>query len=56
MRVGLRGRGKSYGARVVYYYQTSESTVYLLLAYSKTEADNLTPEGKKTLRSIIQEL
>lgn len=56
MRVGVGGRGTSYGARLVYYYQSSESTVYLLLAYSKTEADDLTPAGKRTLRSIIQQL
>ena len=56
MRVGIGGRGKSYGARVVYFYQPADRTVYLLIAYAKTEADDLTPVGRALLRSIIQQL
>jgi hypothetical protein len=56
MRVGIAGRGKSYGARVIYYFQSAEDTVYLLLAYSKTEADDLSPAGREVLKEIIQQL
>jgi mRNA-degrading endonuclease RelE of RelBE toxin-antitoxin system len=56
MRVGTAGRGKSYGARVIYYFQSAEDTVYLLLAYSKTEADDLSPAGREVLKEIIQQL
>ena len=56
MRVAAGGRGKSGGARVIYYFQSAEDTVYLLLAYAKTEADDLTPAGKRILKTIIQKL
>lgn len=56
MRMGIGGRGKSYGARVVYFYQPADRTVYLLIAYAKTEADDLTAAGRALLRSIIQQL
>ena len=54
IRVAARGRGKSGGARVIYYFQSAQGTVYLLLAYAKSEADDLTPAGKRVLKSIIQ--
>lgn len=51
-----RGRGKRGGVRVIYYWYRSESLIYLLLAYSKTERDDLTPEQKRILRKLVAEL
>ena len=56
IRVAVGGRGKRGGARVIHYFQSAEDTVYLLLAYAKSEAADLTQAGKNTLKSIIQEL
>jgi mRNA-degrading endonuclease RelE of RelBE toxin-antitoxin system len=53
---GSRGRGKRGGIRVIYYWYRSESLIYLLLAYSKTERDDLTAEQKRVLRKLVTEL
>lgn len=56
VRVGTKGRGKRGGARVIYCYRSSEGTIYLLLAYGKSGADDLSAAGKKLLKTIIGEL
>ncbi|MFZ2491633.1 MAG: hypothetical protein WA208_09125 [Thermoanaerobaculia bacterium] len=50
-----RGRGKRGGVRVIYYWIRPDEVIYLLLAYSKTERDDLTPEQKRVLRKLIAE-
>jgi len=42
LRVALPGRGKSGGARVIYYYRGAKERVFLILAYPKNEKENLT--------------
>jgi hypothetical protein len=54
LRVATGRRGKSGGARVIYYYKARRQTVYLLLAYSKSEADTLSAAGQKLLREILR--
>ena len=41
--MGVAGRGKGGGARVIYYWVTEKSRIYMLLAYSKVEQDDLAP-------------
>lgn len=53
---GSRGIGKRGGIRVIYYWYRSESLIYLLLAYSKKEQDDLTAEQKRILRRLVAEL
>ncbi len=48
------GRGKSGGARVIYYWINSEATIYLLLAYKKNKQENLTPQQLKILSDYIK--
>ena len=55
IRMGLSGRGKRGGARVIYYWMKSKSQIYMLLAYAKNEQDNLTVEQLKTLRDLVRE-
>ncbi|MEO8380102.1 MAG: hypothetical protein ABI779_10605 [Acidobacteriota bacterium] len=51
-----RGRGKRGGVRIIYYWFQTDEVIYLLLGYSKTERDDLTPEQKRVLRKLITEL
>jgi len=51
----LRGRGKRGGLRVIYYWDTAESVIYLLFLYPKNRQEDLTPDQLKVLRRIVQE-
>lgn len=55
VRWGLPGRGKSGGARVIYYWAVKDDQLYMLLMYSKSEQDDLTPDQLKTLRRLVKE-
>jgi len=54
VRMALPGRGKSGGARVIYYYVHSAAQIRLLLAYEKSEQDDLTDEQRKALKKIVE--
>jgi len=54
IRMALPGRGKSGGARVIYYYVQNAAQIRLLLAYEKSEQDDLTDEQRKALRKIVE--
>lgn len=49
-----RGRGKRGGIRIIYYWYTSESVIYMLYVYSKGERDDLSPAQKRALRRIVE--
>ena len=49
LRVGLDGRGKRGGARVIYWYHSERFPVVLLWMFAKNEASDLTPEQRKQL-------
>ena len=42
VRFAIRERGKSGGARVIYFVYSAETPVYLLTCYAKNVRDNLT--------------
>ena len=52
LRVRMRGRGKSGGGRVIYYWIDEKEKIYLLHIYDKTKQEDLTPEQAKTLAVI----
>lgn len=56
LRWALPGRGKSGGARIIYYWLRSDHQIYLLLAYAKNRQENLTPEQARLLRHIVEDL
>ena len=56
LRVPLPGRGKSGGARVVYYHWVSEQQCYLIYAYAKNVAENLMKAQLKALADVMQEV
>jgi mRNA-degrading endonuclease RelE of RelBE toxin-antitoxin system len=55
LRRPLPGRGKSSGARVIYYYLNQDHTVYLVFAYAKNKAEILTPRQVQQLAQLISE-
>jgi len=56
MRIALPGRGKSGGARVIFYYQDDEWPVLLLEVFAKNEQADLTKAQRNTLAKLIAEL
>lgn len=49
LRWGKRGTGKRGGVRVIYFYYQPDRPLYLLLAYAKAQATDLTAEEKKVV-------
>lgn len=49
-----RGKGKRGGIRVIYYYLTADSQIWLFTIYDKDEVADLTPEEKRGLKRAIQ--
>jgi hypothetical protein len=52
-RAARGGRGKSGGARVIYYVVTRRGVLYLLDAYAKSAKEDLTDAEKREIRNII---
>lgn len=55
LRWSGRGRGKRGGLRVIYFWFVSEGVVYMLYAYAKGVAADLTPVQIKILRGLVKE-
>ena len=54
IRMGVSGRGRRGGARVIYYWATAKDQIYMLLAYAKNVQDDLTEDQLKTLRALVR--
>jgi len=48
-------RGKRGGLRIIYYWYFSEQEFYMLLAFSKNEQEDLTPDQKRALRTLVEQ-
>ena len=56
VRIGLSGRGKRGGGRVIYYVIVNRSTILLLDLYAKNDQENLSAQELKalvTLRNLM---
>jgi len=53
LRWAIKGKGKSGGARVIYYFHNESIPVFLLSIYSKNEKVNLTQAERAELKSLI---
>ena len=53
MAISAKGKGKSGGARVVYYIQVNKTTIYLLTIFDKSDQENLPESEIKKLLSQI---
>ncbi len=56
VRVSLAGRGKSGGARIVYFYHNDRIPVFLLTLFAKKEKENLTKAEVNQLKSLTTEI
>lgn len=56
IRWALPGRGKSGGARVIYYWRSAAGTTYLLYAYRKNRQADLSARQSKLLIDWIEEV
>lgn len=48
------GRGKSGGARVIYYFYDTDLPIFLFTAYGKNQKANLSMNEKNALKKIIK--
>jgi len=53
LSIASKGKGKSGGARVIYYVHVSETTIYLLTIFDKSERESLSPLELKELLSSL---
>ena len=53
LSIASKGKGKSGGGRIITCYQVSESTVFLLAIFDKSERENM-PD--KELKDLLKEL
>jgi len=49
------GRGKRGGMRVIYYWQTADDQIWLLVAYPKNVRDDLSHEEIKQLKRLVED-
>jgi hypothetical protein len=54
MRYALPGRGKSGGARIIYYYRGVKGRVYMITAYGKSRQENLSRADRHTIHQLIE--
>ena len=54
MRWAYEGRGKSYGIRVIYALKGDK--VFMLLTYEKSRKGDLTPDQRRALKQLIEQL
>ncbi len=55
VRMAARGKGKSGGARVIYFHLAQRDQIAMLFAYGKDEQDDLTTDQRAVLRRVVQD-
>ncbi len=56
VRYAAMGHGKRGGIRVIYYWLRDDGQIYMLLAYPKSEKDNLTAKETALLRDFVKDV
>jgi mRNA-degrading endonuclease RelE of RelBE toxin-antitoxin system len=56
IRWAKKGKGKSGGIRVLYLYRSRQGDIFLLLAFAKSDQDNLNNNQKKIIKTLIEQL
>jgi hypothetical protein len=52
IRIAVEGRGKSGGARVIYYFADRTQRVFLVAVYAKNKQDNLSAADRQQMRRL----
>ena len=55
LRWRASGKGKSGGARIIYYVYARDQKIYLLYPYKKSEQEDLTRDQLKALREYVKD-
>jgi mRNA-degrading endonuclease RelE of RelBE toxin-antitoxin system len=53
-RIALPGRGKSGGARVIYFFAVADGTLVFVDVYAKNEKEDLSAADKRALREFAR--
>jgi hypothetical protein len=56
VRYAAMGHGKRGGIRVIYYWLRDDGQIYMLLAYPKSEKDNLTDKETALLHDFVKDV
>ena len=56
VRWASRGKGKSGGVRVIYYWQRAEEHIHLLLIYGKGEQADLTSRDLRRVKELLEQI
>jgi hypothetical protein len=54
VRVALAGRGKSGGARVIYYFYSGKLPLFALTVFAKNERANLTLAERNAMALVVR--
>lgn len=54
VRFAAKGRGKSGGVRVIYFFQTEAIPLYALMIYAKNEKADLSGDDRKAMRAVVE--
>jgi mRNA-degrading endonuclease RelE of RelBE toxin-antitoxin system len=54
IRWAAKGHGKRGGVRIIYYWHIPGDQLLMLVAYAKSDQDDLTPRQRAVLRKIIE--
>jgi hypothetical protein len=55
LRWSRPGMGKRGGLRVIYFWEASSETFYMLMVYRKNDQEDLTPKQVTTLQRLVRE-
>jgi hypothetical protein len=56
LRWAVPGSGKRGSLRIIYFWDVPADTIYMLLAYAKSQQEDLTPDQLKVLGKLVKEL
>jgi hypothetical protein len=54
LRWALQGRGKSGGARVIYFYHNADLPLFVLTAYAKNDRSDLSQQERNEMRQLTE--
>ncbi len=56
IRWKIQGSGKRGGLRLIYYWDSPNNIIYMLLVYKKSKQEDLTTNQLKILKDLVKEL